>query len=92
MIPKNYKPGGGNGIDPFLPPQLEVGDRFQQSQQCRGLSDPLVFEVLSIDRPNNSIRVLVKNFKGNKWEETWDDLNVAEIAFTIREYEFIEDE
>lgn len=68
--------------------QLQVGDTFQQA--WRGCTNPMWFKVLSIDRPNNSLRVECHNINGYVHEEDWDDLNLTESAFTIGEYKMIE--
>lgn len=73
----------------MLPPKvmLKVGDRFQQA--WTGCKEPMWFKVLSIDRPNNSLRVACYSPRGSGWEETWDDLDVTENAFRIGEYKMI---
>ena len=48
------------------------------------------FEVLSIDRPNNSLKVrCVSLVNGYSHEEHWDDLDVTEKALEIGEYVLI---
>lgn len=48
------------------------------------------FEVLSIDRPNNSLKVrCVSLVNGYSHEEHWDDLDVTEKALGIGEYVLI---
>ena len=68
--------------------ELKVGDKFQQA--WKGCMRPLAFEVLRIDRPNNSLRVKVIGTNGYVHEEDWDDLDVTESAFEIGEYKMIE--
>lgn len=69
--------------------QLKVGDTFQQA--WKGCTNPMWFKVISIDRPNNKLRV---ECHGNNdyccHEEEWDDLDVTESAFSIGEYKMIE--
>ena len=67
---------------------LNVGDRFQQA--WKGCSEPLWFKVISIDRTNNSLRVVCGSPRGTTWTETWDDLDVTENAFSIGEYKMID--
>ena len=66
---------------------LQVGDTFQQA--WRDCTNPMWFEVLSIDRPNNSLRVECHDISGYTHEEDWDDLDTTEIAFEIGEYKFL---
>ncbi len=66
---------------------LQVGDKFQQSY--RGCTKPMSFEVLDINRDKNEIKVQCTSFEGYSHTETWDDLDVTEMAFDIREYEII---
>ena len=68
--------------------KLKVGDKIQQA--WKGCRKPLSFEVLSIDREHNSLRVKVFNTDGYTFEEEWDDLDVTENAFDIGEYKIIE--
>lgn len=68
---------------------LKEGDRFQQAR--KGCKEPMWFKVLSIDRPNNSLRVECHSFGGDYHEEEWDDLDVTESAFDVGEYKMIED-
>ena len=65
---------------------LKVGDRFQQA--WKGCKKPLWFEVKSIDRENNSLKVVCHNDRGY-WLEEWDDLDVTENAFIIGEYKIM---
>lgn len=67
---------------------LKVGDRFQQA--WTGCKEPLWFKVLAIDRDSNRIRVACYSPRGYGWEETWDDLDVTENAFSIGEYKMME--
>ena len=67
---------------------LKEGDRFQQA--WKGCREPMWFKVLSIDRPNNSLRVECHSFGGDYHEEEWDDLDVTESAFDIGEYKMVE--
>lgn len=67
--------------------ELEVGDKFRQS--WRGVKNPMSFVVLSINRENNSLRVLCISHDGYEHEEDWDDLDVTENAFNIGEYKII---
>ena len=63
--------------------RLNVGDKFYPAFSCT-ISH---FEVLSIDRPNNSLKVRCVNLvNGYSHEEHWDDLDVTEKAFEIGEY------
>lgn len=66
---------------------LQVGDTFQQAWQ--GCTNPMWFKVLSIDRPNNSLRVECHSINGYTHEEDWNDLDVTENAFEIGEYKLI---
>lgn len=68
--------------------KLKEGDIFQQA--WKGNTHPMWFKVLSIDRPNNSLRVECHDNRGYCHEEEWDDLDVTESAFTIGEYKMIE--
>lgn len=68
---------------------LKEGDMFQQAWQ--GVKEPLAFRVLSIDRPNNSLRVKCMG-RGYTHEEEWDDLDTTEIAFSTGEYKMLEAE
>lgn len=63
--------------------QLKEGDIFYQAFRT---STPMSFQVLSVDRDNNKCRVLCTSFEGHSHEETWDDLDLTEIAFDIGEY------
>lgn len=67
---------------------LEVGDLFKQA--WKGCLQPMWFKVLSINRPNNSLRVECHSFGGDYHEEEWDDLDVTENAFSIGEYKMME--
>jgi hypothetical protein len=69
--------------------ELKEGDRFQQA--WKGCKEPMWFKVLSIDRPNNSLRVECHSHNGDMHEEEWDDLDVTESAFDVGEYKMIED-
>lgn len=66
---------------------LQVGDSFQQA--WKGCTNPMWFKVLSIDRPNNSLRVECHSINGYIHEENWDDLDTTEIAFEVGEYKII---
>jgi len=68
---------------------LKEGDMFQQA--WNGVKEPLAFRVLSIDRPNNSLRVKCIG-RGSTHEEEWDDLDTTEIAFSTGEYKMLEAE
>lgn len=63
--------------------QLKEGDIFYQAFRT---STPMSFQVLSVDRDNNKCRVLCTSFEGHSHEETWDDLDLTEMAFGIGEY------
>lgn len=67
--------------------KLKVGDKFQQA--WKGVKKPMWFNVLGIDRPNNSLRVECHSHDGSIHEEEWDDLDVTENAFSIGEYKMI---
>ena len=67
--------------------KLKVGDHFRQA--WRGCQKPLLFTVISIDRDKNTLRVKCTGVEGYSHEENWDDLDVAENAFTIGEYKMI---
>ena len=67
--------------------QLKEGDKFQQA--WKGCTNPMWFKVLSVDRPNNSLRVECHGINGHIHEENWDDLDVTESAFAIGEYKMI---
>lgn len=67
--------------------ELQIGDTFQQA--WRGCTNPMWFIVLSIDRPNNSLRVECHDINGYVHEEDWNDLNLTESAFTIGDYKFL---
>lgn len=69
--------------------ELREGDRFQQA--WKGCKEPMWFKVLSIDRPNNSLRVECHSHNGDMHEEEWDDLDVTESAFGVGDYKMIED-
>ena len=73
-------------IEPKKGVTLQVGDIFQQA--WKGVKNPLVFRVLSIDREKNSLRVKVIG-NGTNHEEDWDDLDVTEGAFEVGEYKMI---
>lgn len=65
--------------------RLNVGDKFYPVFSCT-ISH---FEVLSIDRPNNSLKVrCVHIVNGYSHEEHWD-LDVTEKALEIGEYVLI---
>jgi hypothetical protein len=65
---------------------LKVGDKFKPIYDYAPL---LTFEVLSIDRENNSLKVRVNGNKvSDTWDENWDDLDVTELAFTMGDYGF----
>lgn len=66
---------------------LKVGDRFQQA--WKGCKEPMWFKVLAIDREGNRLRVACYSQRGYGWEETWDDLDVTENAFSLGEYKMI---
>ena len=66
---------------------LQVGDTFQQA--WKGCTNPMWFKVLSIDRPNNNLRVECHSINGYTHEEDWDDLDTIEIAFEVGEYKMI---
>lgn len=68
--------------------QLKEGDIFQQAWKV--CTHPMWFKVLSIDRPNNSLRVECHDNRGYCHEEEWDDLDVTESAFNIGEYKLIQ--
>lgn len=72
-----------------LQPRFELrrGDLFQQA--WLGVREPLAFRVLSVDREKNSLTVKVIG-RGAGYEETWDDLDVTEMAFEIGEYRMLE--
>ena len=67
--------------------KLKVGDRFQQA--WRGCAKPMYFEVLSLNRDKNTLRVKYTGVEGYSHEENWDDLDVTENAFIIGEYKMI---
>jgi len=67
---------------------LKEGDRFQQA--WKGCKESMWFKVLSIDRPNNSLRVECHSHSGDMHEEDWNDLDVTERAFDVGEYKMIE--
>jgi hypothetical protein len=71
------------------PVTLKEGDVFQQA--WNGVKEPLAFRVLSIDRPNNSLRVKCIG-RGHTHEEKWDDLDTTEMAFSIGEYKMLKTE
>lgn len=66
--------------------QLKEGDKFRQAFRT---STPMSFQVLSVNRDNNKLRVLCTSFDGYSHEETWDDLDITESAFEIGEYKMI---
>lgn len=66
---------------------LQVGDCFKQAWE--GCREPMIFQVLDIDRDKNSLRVKCMQPGGYNHEEEWDDLNVTEAAFSIGEYKII---
>lgn len=67
---------------------LKEGDKFQQA--WKGVKEPMWFKVISIDRPNNSLRVECHRHDGAMHEEEWNDLDVTESAFDIGEYKMME--
>ena len=66
--------------------KLNVGNKFVPIYHG---APSLTFEVVSLDRNKNEVEVRVTNDKGNVWCEKWDDLDVAEMAFEISEYAFV---
>lgn len=67
---------------------LNEGTKFQQA--WKGVEEPMWFKVMSIDRPNNSLRVECHRHDGTMHEEEWDDLDVTESAFDVGEYKMME--
>ena len=66
---------------------LKVGSRFKQA--WIGCKNPITFEVLEINRKENSLKVNCINTEGNEWIENWDDLDTTEVSFEIGDYRML---
>lgn len=66
---------------------LEVGSKFIQA--WIGCRNPISFEVLEINREENSLKVNCINTEGHKWIEDWDDLDTTEVSFEIGDYRML---
>lgn len=63
---------------------LNVGNVFRQS--WKGCTNPITFEVLSLDREHNNLKVKCSQSNRPTWEEDWNDLDITENAFYSGEY------
>lgn len=72
--------------------KLKVGDVFQQS--WAGVTNPIRFEVLELDRSRDYLRVNCVGSNGYSHEEEWqganDGLEFTENCIDIGEYEIID--
>lgn len=68
---------------------IEKGTKFIQAFKT---TNPITFEVLEIDREENSMRVLCTDSNGYSHEETWDGcdgVKQTEIQIEMGEYKVI---
>lgn len=66
--------------------KIKAGDEFKQNFST---DNPLSFKVLSVDRDKNTLVVDVYSQQGYSHQETWDDLDVTEMAFENGDYKMI---